>query len=736
MGDSKNRVVVELSVDGEGHVTAVMRGAGDEAERLAHRTNEVGASGLKLREVFSGTLLADFFRAGLQAAAEFSAESVRAAAEAEKAQRYIFNSATSAKVALDAQFVSAEKLRKELGLSRVEAQGGLAGAIQLSSSVGRPQDAELFFKRLADLRASRGVSTDITELQRQLFTSDEGTDKLFGKNPSTIHAEYAATLGTVAEKLSDAQKNQAIWNAVVTEGEKVVGAASGAVQTQAGRVDLLAGRWTDFKSVLGDAVLENGLFNDSISATIRLLEGATEAQSKYTYRSLEEARIRALNAPGSEFEAGVTDPLQKLAEVYLVGGFKLTGLALKDIATLTPRDQSEAVATAQLLQDRLKEIDEDRALNAESRQVAINNAVLQAEARQGRWVGGRRLSDAELEQKRQSEQEATNAASIRRSEQLTQFGDDLTGALSEENLTARTEKLRALREEVSKVFDGAEVEKQTKKIDAALEKTQKEIEQTIRTARDAFEDFLGNAATRIDSGNPFTGLFIRFDQEIEETRKKFAPFGEAFVEQAVRIQKEVQATELATARLQSSLQVLKYEQEARRLERPFVGLTGPEERALATVGARIGGAVQGTAGTALAEALRAGRTNVPPAVLARRQFDELLKLEGSLTGLDGRGAEAARDALDAQFKALYSGLDEKTKAGALQYAPARDRFSGGLRARRAAGRAGHPRRGRARAGRGFHSAGRARAARGHSGERGHRPPEGAGVPVRRGRALG
>ncbi|MET0646971.1 MAG: hypothetical protein ABW208_10150 [Pyrinomonadaceae bacterium] len=649
-----NRVVVELEVDGEGRVTAALRGTGDEAEQLKRRTDEAGKAGRGLREVFTGNLLADFFQRGITGAIQFGAETVRAAAVASDATRVLEFSATQAGLAFTDAAELAEDFARRVGASNTEAAGTFSDLVRLAERAGRAGDVDLVQRRFADLAAARGLRG--SELQALVGTilsgQDEGLNRLGLPDPSKLYAQYAAQLGKTAESLSETEKAQAALNAVLLKGAEAEGQAEARLRGTAGQLDTAGASWTNFKTQVGEAVTASIEFRDLLFTVNDALGGLVTSHA----------------AARRELALGLKSPAQLAAEQS--GGLFNQALdAFKDVS-------GQALGAGALFYDLA------------SGETSADSLRRFTAASYG--AGDRRRQEleeryrAELENIRRQEQEAEeradeNAAkaaeAARRAARQQQFTGQLDSALGEENLTARLERLRAVREEASKLLDGAEVEKQTKKIDDALEKTRKEVEQTVSTARDALRSFLNEAAAAADKDNPFVSLFVRARDEAEETRKKFLVFGEDFADAMARVREESIQAEIATARLHSSLQALKYGQEARRLEGAVTGLTGPEERALATVGARIGGAVQGTAGEALAEALRAGRTGVGASALARRQFDELLKLEGSLTGLEGRGAEAARDALDAQFKSLYAGLDEKTKAEALQYGPARARFS-------------------------------------------------------------
>jgi len=210
---------------------------------------------------------------------------------------------------------------------------------------------------------------------------------------------------------------------------------------------------------------------------------------------------------------------------------------------------------------------------------------------------------------------------------------------------------------------------------ATLAETQKKIQEVALPARDAARDFLSGALTQSEKDNPFVSLFVRAQTEIAATRRQFLLFGQDFADEMARVRAESIQTEIAVARFQSQISALKSLQEARRLEQPLVGLTGPEERQLDVLQARLRGALSGTSGATTAEALRKGFTSVDPAFLARQQFDALEKLEARLSAFTGRAGGAARDAIDEQLKSLFSGLDQQTKAQVAAAPDFREKFA-------------------------------------------------------------
>jgi hypothetical protein len=76
-----------------------------------------------------------------------------------------------------------------------------------------------------DLGAARGLDATRTlkAVQQSILGIDEGTDKLFGKNPSVLYKEFADSIGLLPGALTDAQKAQAILTAALEDGGKVRG---------------------------------------------------------------------------------------------------------------------------------------------------------------------------------------------------------------------------------------------------------------------------------------------------------------------------------------------------------------------------------------------------------------------------------------------------------------------------------------------------------------------------------
>ena len=110
---------------------------------------------------------------------------------------------------------------------------------KLAARAGEVEKSSALMASALDLGAAQGLSAEQTAeaLDQALRGLDEGTDKLFQKNPSQIYAEYAASIGTTAGKLTDVQQKQALVNAILTEGAKVQGEYGNFLQSDIGRLE-------------------------------------------------------------------------------------------------------------------------------------------------------------------------------------------------------------------------------------------------------------------------------------------------------------------------------------------------------------------------------------------------------------------------------------------------------------------------------------------------------------------
>jgi hypothetical protein len=113
---------------------------------------------------------------------------------------------------------------------------------------------------IIDLASARGI--DKSSLPSLLNDIGQGTANaaLLGQNAAAIFDEYAAKLGKTAEKLSDAEKRQALVNRLLSEGALNAGASANSLDKDAVSVDALDKAWTKFLATLaGASAAKSGL---------------------------------------------------------------------------------------------------------------------------------------------------------------------------------------------------------------------------------------------------------------------------------------------------------------------------------------------------------------------------------------------------------------------------------------------------------------------------------------------
>jgi hypothetical protein len=235
---------------------------GEEFVSKAARKAEDGMGGFfgKVKGWMSG--MADF-KAGwdmiagaLSRVADFTSDLFRASDELAASNRKLEGTAKLSGVALGTLRDVAKSAGDGFKLSTPLANDFSAEIVKLTSKagdVGKSKDALAAF---LEIGAARGMSASETlkAVQQSILGIDEGTDKLFGKNPSVLYAEYAEKIGTTAGKLTDQQKAQALLDATLTGGEATRGSYAEFLTSAAGKQDLMNQRIESAKAAFGTAL--------------------------------------------------------------------------------------------------------------------------------------------------------------------------------------------------------------------------------------------------------------------------------------------------------------------------------------------------------------------------------------------------------------------------------------------------------------------------------------------------
>jgi len=149
-----------------------------------------------------------------------------------------------------------QRAQSQFRLSAIAANAFTVELSKLASKAGDVGNASVGLEAFLDIGAARGLSADQTlkAVQQSILGIDEGTDKLFSKNPSVLYAEFAASIGTTAGRLTDQQKAQALLNAAMQDGSKVRGEYGKWLESSAGQQYLLSQSIEQTQAALGKAL--------------------------------------------------------------------------------------------------------------------------------------------------------------------------------------------------------------------------------------------------------------------------------------------------------------------------------------------------------------------------------------------------------------------------------------------------------------------------------------------------
>jgi len=149
----------------------------------------------------------------------------------------------------------AGQAKTEFQLSATTANEFAIELSKLTAKAGDVNQSGAALKAFLDIGAARGLdATQTLDAVRQAILGiDEGTDKLFGANPSVLYQKYAESIGTTVGKLTDQQKAQAIVNAALEDGAKIAGQYHRALDTAAGRSSLFKQSIEELKVEVGQA---------------------------------------------------------------------------------------------------------------------------------------------------------------------------------------------------------------------------------------------------------------------------------------------------------------------------------------------------------------------------------------------------------------------------------------------------------------------------------------------------
>ncbi|MCC7132477.1 MAG: hypothetical protein IT352_07530 [Gemmatimonadales bacterium] len=225
------RIVLQAVDQASGALKGVQSGlvkfTGDVKQSFKNLGNE-------FEQLISSKIVQFFGVAGLAGAVKKSWEELD---RLEASQRKLSGTAKITGVSLDALTALAARAKDQFKLSTVQSNDFAVELAKLATKAGDVGQAAPGLDAFLNIGAARGLTASQTlkAVQQAILGIDEGTDKLFNKNPSVLYQEYADKIGTTAGKLTDQEKAQALLNAALEDGSKVTDAYSGYLTTAAGR---------------------------------------------------------------------------------------------------------------------------------------------------------------------------------------------------------------------------------------------------------------------------------------------------------------------------------------------------------------------------------------------------------------------------------------------------------------------------------------------------------------------
>ncbi len=234
-------------------VWIAIRGKEDVSAASAKAGSSLKSLGNQAKSLLENQLVQGIGFAGMVAGL---GKAVDAANELTASTRKVEATAKITGVALDVLQAISAKGQSAFKLNATLANDFAVELAKLASKAGDVGKAAPGMEAFLDLGAARGLSAADTlkAVQQSILGIDEGTDKLFGKNPSVIYAEFAATIGTTAGKLTDQQKAMAILTEAMEDGGKVRGEYARYLTSVAGQQEQLTNALKASAAELGQSL--------------------------------------------------------------------------------------------------------------------------------------------------------------------------------------------------------------------------------------------------------------------------------------------------------------------------------------------------------------------------------------------------------------------------------------------------------------------------------------------------
>lgn len=254
------QIQFKVIVDGK-EAIATIQTLDDTVEQLGSVTREVGNASRTSFENFSGKSLA--LNQALQALRESSdllnatfGSAVQAYDEQVKSNLKLESASKLTGVELEQLQQISQESAESFSLSERQSNEFTISLSKLASKSGDVNQTSSAIQNLLNVASAQGLNPEqaLVAIQQAMLGIDEGTDKLFQKNPSVIYAEFASSIGTTAGKLTEAQKAQALLTELQQTSSKVGESYLAYLDSAAGKQAVFAAELEKTQVAIGDFI--------------------------------------------------------------------------------------------------------------------------------------------------------------------------------------------------------------------------------------------------------------------------------------------------------------------------------------------------------------------------------------------------------------------------------------------------------------------------------------------------
>ena len=546
--------------------TGTQTGSGGFSEGL------ISATGIPIGGAAAGAIIG-------AAVIKTSNDIVQAGKSGEGSLQQLISASKQAEVALDKMNAKTGEFARLTSQSDVAARSSYASIVEFSKQAGRIDQVDKLSSGLANLFAAKNISPDkMLDMLSQLKTGqDEVFDRLAGANPSKFYDEYARSIGTTAEKLTDAQKAQVRWDTIVKLSTIFDGTAEKRLKQMSGQLDSVAAGFENLYTRAGKAVapfvkaqLENILnLGDFFSGKGLFASDEDKAKARAEAKRVADEQVKVFVESTKEtqmkIDAAAKNPFASI-ENFALSKIDATKFMLESVAKEIEEIRPDGTRITRFentgeIQARLQGIKDAATTAAQAEATAFKDKF-------DRVLADKNSSPSLLLALRSEFEQIQNILPSEVKEKFRrEISDAVSGsiakgfetALSESDQTA--DKLLTNLKKLQAGVSGL-LPETTKKLIEDYEKAIKAMAEKAYALRDSIKGVLTDVAGR---DNPLVKLLVDFESATERAEKRFGQFGGEIVKMMADIDKQMIRSQINQILYDGSKKALELRQEADRL---------------------------------------------------------------------------------------------------------------------------------------------------------------------------